>query len=95
MKTVIWSQAAELDLADIVDFIAIDNLTAAMELAQLIVSAVENNLPDQPHMGRPGRAHGTRELVVHKNYIVIYRATESQIQVLAVMHAARFFPANG
>jgi len=95
MNTVIWSPAAELDLADIVDFIAIDNLTAAMELAQLIVSAVEKNLPDQPHMGRPGRVHGTRELVVHKNYIVIYRAAESEIQVLAVMHAARFFPANG
>lgn len=95
MKTVIWSPAAELDLADIVDFIAVDNLAAAMELAQLIVSAVEKNLPDQPHMGRPGRVHGTRELVVHKNYIVIYRTTKNEIQILAVMHAARFFPANG
>lgn len=63
--------------------------------AQLVVSTVEKNLVDQPHTGRPSRVYGTRKLVVHKNYIPIYRTAESEIQVLAVMHAARFFPANG
>ncbi|MEJ8563285.1 type II toxin-antitoxin system RelE/ParE family toxin [Yoonia sp. GPGPB17] len=95
MNAVVWSAEAETDLAEIVDFISIDNIAAAMELANLIISTVEQNLPEHPHMGRPGRANGTRELVVHKNYIVIYRVAEIEIQVLAVMHAARFFPANG
>lgn len=91
-KAVVWSPVAESDLAAIVEYIALDNFKAAMELARSIVDAVEVGLVDQPHMGRHGRVSGTRELVVHKNYIVVYRVTESEIQALMVLHAAMRFP---
>jgi plasmid stabilization system protein ParE len=44
-------------------------------------------------MGRPGRVPGTRELVVAGTpYVVAYRVAASQIDVLAVIHAARRWP---
>ena len=92
MKPVIWHPGAEDDLDEIVDYIAIDNIQAALKLARRIVAAVEKNLPHSPHMGRPGRVEGTRELVVHKNYLVIYEATASDINILNVVHAARLYP---
>lgn len=89
---VVWSVASEADLEEIVDFIAQDNFNAAMELATRIVSVVEENLPENPHMGRPGRVAGTRELIVHKNYLVVYRVAAAQIEVLMVRHAAQLLP---
>ena len=65
-----WLPSAELALEEIVDYIAIDNLDAALALGDRIISAVDRNLPEHPNMGRPGRVEGTRELVVHQNYIV-------------------------
>ena len=37
---------------------------------------------------------GTRELVAHPNYIVVYRVRGEDVQVLTVMHTARKFPAS-
>jgi len=92
MIPVVWSLASEADLEEIVDFIALDNLKAAMELARRIVSAIEDNLPATPHIGRPGRVANTRELIVHKNYLVIYRVTDTSVDILSVRHTAQLFP---
>jgi plasmid stabilization system protein ParE len=48
-------------------------------------------LPDHPFIHRPGRVTGTREAVVHPNYILIYRVAE-QIEILAVLHARQQYP---
>ena len=40
-------------------------------------------------MGRKGRQAGTRELVAHPNYIVVYDVTGDMVRVLRVLHAAR------
>lgn len=40
---------------------------------------------------RPGRIPGTREAVVHPNYILIYRVAEI-IEALAVFHARQPYP---
>jgi len=40
-------------------------------------------------MYRPGRVEGTREIVVRKNYIVIYKEDGFTVSVLRVLHAAR------
>ena len=91
MTSVIWHPDAEYDLTEIVDYISLDNAPAAVELALRIAGTVEDNLSETPNMGRPGRVKGTRELVVHKNYIVVYCIEKVTIQVLAIVHAKASF----
>jgi addiction module RelE/StbE family toxin len=42
-----------------------------------------------PLLGRQGRLADTRELVVHKNYLVTYRLRADEVQLLQVWHVAR------
>ena len=88
-----WSVEALADLSSLHAFIAKDNPNAAQKVAMTIVESVETNLPDNPHIGRPGRVNGTRELVIsHTHYIVPYRIKSDTIQVLRVYHGARRWP---
>jgi toxin ParE1/3/4 len=88
-----WSEEALEDLRSLRDYVSADNPIAAQKLAMQIVSSVETNLPDNPHMGRPGRVNGTRELVItNTSYIVPYRVHSGVIQVLRVYHGARRWP---
>ena len=45
-----------------------------------------------PDMYRSGRVEGTREIVVHPNYIVVYRATTTAVEILRVLHARQQYP---
>ncbi len=45
-----------------------------------------------PELGRFGRINGTRELVVHRNYILIYDVVGNMVRVLNVVHAVRQWP---
>ena len=88
-----WSEEALIDLVSIQAFIAKENPSAAKKMVLAILASVEINLPDNPHIGRPGRVNGTRELVItHTPYIVPYRVKASTIQVLRVYHGARRWP---
>jgi len=86
-----WKAAARYDLAEICDYIEQRNPMAAAAVHADIVKAVEQ-LPEHPYLYRAGRVPGTRELVVHPNYIVIYRVLTDRIEVLGVLHAAREYP---
>lgn len=91
--TIQWADDAIDDLKSLHAFIARDNLAAARKMALTIVEAVEALLPANPHLGRPGRVSGTRELVIpHSPYIVPYRVKAGTIQVLRVYHGARRWP---
>lgn len=35
---------------------------------------------------------GTRELVVHDNYVVPYRVKDNTVQIIRVQHVARLWP---
>lgn len=86
-----WSAQSLRELEAIVEHIAADNPTAALELGEQILSSVDAVLPANPYAGRPGRVEGTRELVVHESYIVAYEVTEA-VSVLTVRHSARLWP---
>ncbi|WP_313517846.1 type II toxin-antitoxin system RelE/ParE family toxin [Brevundimonas sp.] len=48
---------------------------------------------DHPGLGRVGRVPGTRELVAHQNYVLVYDVVDDQVRILRVLHAARQWPA--
>lgn len=73
------------------EHIAQDNPDAAEALANDIEAKAEK-LRTFPEMFKLGRKRGTRELVAHKNYIVVYRVTNSQVEILRVKHAAQQWP---
>ena len=88
MLDIEWDDIAQNDLLSIVVYIAADNPHAAMALKDEIEERV-NGLREQPRMYKPGRVEGTREIVVRKNYIVVYKEDGCMVSVLRVLHAAR------
>ncbi len=91
MPSVDWKRTAQNDLRAIVEYIADDNPEAAQALKDELVATV-GQLPRNPKMYRVGRVPGTREIVVRKNYIVVYADTPERITILRVLHAAQEYP---
>jgi toxin ParE1/3/4 len=61
---IIWSPEAIEDLISLRAYIAEESPAAAKRIVLRILHDVERMLPDNPHLGRPGRVSGTRELVI-------------------------------
>lgn len=87
----VWTRPAREDRKAIREYIAVDNPSAALDLDELL-SDKAALLLDHPGLGRPGRLGGTRELVAHRNYILIYDVVGNLVRVLRVLHAARQWP---
>ena len=50
-------------------------------------------LKDAPHVGRPGRIEGTRELLFTPlPYLAVYRVNEQSIEVLRIYHVRQDRP---
>lgn len=86
-----WSDEAEQDLAQILDFIGQRNPAAADRMQALFTGAVKN-LEDRPLIYREGRVAGTREVVVHPNYDLVYRVAVDALWIVNVLHTARRYP---
>jgi len=90
---ILWSPEAIDDLTSLRAYIAEDNPAAAQEVALHILQNIEQLLPNNPQMGRPGRVPGTRELVIPKTpFVIPYRLQRNVIQILRVYHGARRWP---
>ena len=85
---IVWSAQAEQDLESVVEFIARDNLNAALEIDALLQNSAER-LSSFPCQGKPGRVPGTRELVAHEHYILVYVISAEVIQIAAALHFSR------
>jgi toxin ParE1/3/4 len=93
--TIVWSPEAIQDLISLRAYIAEESPAGARRVVLRILHNVEHLLPDNPHIGRPGRVPGTRELVIARTpYIVPYRVLGDAIQILRVYHGARRWPDN-
>ena len=91
---VVWTPTASAHRRRIRTHIARDNPIAADALDELFTEKA-NYLIDHPELGYPGRVHGTRELVAHPNYIIVYKVIGDEVRVLRVLHAAMAYPATG
>ncbi len=89
---IVFSPQARDDLREIFLYIASDNPDAARALLKRLRSRIAD-LKDAPHIGRPGRVPGTRELAIPGTaYIAPYQVSGDQLQILRVYHGARQWP---
>lgn len=88
---VIWTPEALQDRLDIWEYIATENPRAAVHMDELF-SAADASLADVPDKGRLGTVAGTRELIPHENYRLVYQTDRGAIWILALVHVARMWP---
>lgn len=88
---IVWTPEAELDREEIFDYIAADNPRAAVRMDELFDEAVAR-LRHFPLLGGAGTVAGTRELIPHPSYRVVYQVEGEVVWVLAVVHTARQWP---
>jgi plasmid stabilization system protein ParE len=50
------------------------------------------SLSEHPKRGKPGKIPGTRELIPHESYRLVYEIERKTIWVLALVHTARQWP---
>ncbi len=87
----VWTRPARADRHEIFKFIAADNLRAACKM-DLIFSEKADILTSFPELGCAGRVPGTRELLAHRHYFLIYRISGDAVQILRLLHTARQWP---
>lgn len=91
MRKLTWRRSVSDQLDGILGYIAENDEQAGDRLEQRITEILDTAIV-VPFMGRPGRLAGTRELIVHANYIVVYRVTDTAINILRVLHARKQYP---
>lgn len=87
----VWTRQAHADRKKIREYIVKHAPAAALALDELF-SEKASLLLDHPNLGRTGRVPGTRELVAHRNYILVYDLSGDAVRVLRLLHAARQWP---
>ncbi len=88
---VVWTPEAEQDRAEIWNYLAADNPGAAVCLDTLF-SDVAARLGVHPKIGKRGKISGTRELIPHESYRLVYEIDADTVWVLALVHTARQWP---
>ena len=89
--SVFWTVQAQQDRAELFDFINADRPRAAIQMDQLFSNAAQT-LNRFPNRGRPGAIAGTRELIPHDHYRLVYENREGDVWILALVHTARAWP---
>jgi len=85
---VIFTRAAVDSLAAIRFHIGQENPAAANRVAVQLVAACDR-LEYLPERGRPGLKPGTRELVAIWPYVIVYRTTQSAVEIVNIWHGAQ------
>jgi len=90
-----WTDKALNDLLIIQEYIAQDNPKASVDITKKIVLKVVEQLSKFQNIGKAGRVHGTRELVIpNTSYIAVYWIKSSKVEVLRVLHTSIKWPDN-
>ena len=91
--SVAWTETAACQLHAIRDYLAKSSPGYAQALAVRIVAKSES-LDGHPHLGAKVPEYGdpaVREVFVHP-YRILYRVSESDVQIVAVIHSSRQMP---
>lgn len=85
-----WHDDAIADLLELITYIAERDPQAAQRLRTRLEAAVAT-VAEHPYLHQVGRVPGTREIVIHPNFIVVYQVTH-RIEVTSVVHARQNYP---
>ena len=88
---VVWTPEAEQDRDDIWFYISAENPSAAAGMDELF-SAAAARLADHPNLAHPGKIAGTRELIPHESYRLVYEVHDDTVWLLALVHNAQQWP---
>lgn len=88
---VIWTPEAQKDRFDIWNHIATDNSIAAARIDNIFSEAVAN-LSQHPELGQSGSIPGTRELIPHESYRLVYEINHNVVWILVLIHTSRQWP---
>jgi len=91
MLTLRWEAEASRQFRDTLTYIASHNVAAAEGLDEAIGRKLDL-LRQFPESGRPGRVAGSRELVVHPNYVVVYAVKRTTIDIVRFLHVRQLYP---
>lgn len=86
-----WTETARAELRAITRYISQYSPTGARMVNEAIRHALEM-AQEYPEGFREGRVSGTREIVAHPNYVVVYELDRQGILVLSVLHSRREYP---
>jgi len=88
---VVWAAAAAADRADIFEHISRDDPLAAIRMDEQFAEAAAR-LAMHPHLGKVGLITGTRELIPHPSYRLVYEHDNHVVWILALVHTAQLWP---
>lgn len=91
MLPIRWTETAIEELDRLIAFVAERSPWAAEDLFDQIIDAVVPT-SEHPYIFRPGRVPGTREIVAHPNYIVVYRVASDAVIIVRVLHSREQYP---
>lgn len=92
MMRIDWTLAAEVDLDEIVRYIAQESIVNAVAFDERVQERVEL-LAQFPESGRPGRISGTREHISsHDRYCVVYQVQGDAVSILRIIHGGQEWP---
>ena len=89
-KAIEWRPSARKDLLEIIKYIGKDSSFTAQIFSEKIKEKI-SVLSEHPELGRIGVVSGTRELVIHSNYAIIYEIRAAKIEIVRIKHAARTY----
>ena len=86
-----WSPEAEADRLDIFEYISARDPAAAEKLNATFDRAV-NRIRRFPLSAREGKLVGSRELIPHPSYRIVYEIRGDVLWISAIFHTSRQWP---
>ena len=87
-----WTEAATEDLERIADYLFAET---PLHAARIVTDIYESpsKLLNFPALGRPGKAEGTRELVLNALlYLIVYSISADTVLIHRILHGAQKWP---
>jgi len=91
-RDLLWTRRALARLDQIGIYIAEHDPAAAGRVVRRL-SSIAETLQTRPLLGREGRVSGTREMALSDiPYIMAYRVTETNVEILTILHTSQRWP---